>query len=304
MYLRHFGFSDYPFRLTPDTGFFFNSAPHRDALNMLLVAVGTNEGFVLVTGEVGTGKTLLCRQLLKLLDRRFHTAWIPNPHLNANGLRQALAEELGLDPARNLGQHRLVSMINQRLLEQARQGRPVVVVLDECQSMPDEALEALRLLTNLETERRRLLQVVMFAQPELEERLADRRLRQLRQRITFHHRLAPLDQAAVGEYVQFRTIRAGHGGKALFQAGAIRALARGSRGIPRLVNILAHKALLAAYGRGAQEVDRASVLRAIRDTDDATPGNAVSAKPWLVSAALVLLLLGAGVYLQGGALLP
>ncbi|MEX0732041.1 MAG: AAA family ATPase [Aquisalimonadaceae bacterium] len=299
MYLHHFGFSDYPFRLTPDTGFFFNSVPHRDALNMLLVAVRANEGFVLLTGEVGTGKTLLCRQLLAELERDFCTAWIPNPHLNANGVRQALAEELGLDPARNLGQHRLLSMINRRLLEQTEAGRPVVVVLDECQSMPDDALEALRLLTNLETERSRLLQVVMFAQPELEQRLAQHRLRQLRQRITFHHRLEPLAADAVEDYLEFRVIRAGHGGEPLFDGGAVRAIVRGSRGIPRLVNVLAHKALLVAYGRGSHRVNRSCVGRAVRDTDDATSSNARSPAVWAMGAVAVLMLLGFGAYLQG-----
>lgn len=300
MYLQHFGFEDYPFRLTPDTRFFFNSAPHRDALNMLLVAVHANEGFVLVTGEVGTGKTLLCRRLLLELERVHFTAWIPNPHLNANGLRQALAEELGLDPARNLGQHRLMSMINHRLLEQAQAGRPVVVVLDECQSMPDETLEALRLLTNLETERSRLLQVVMFAQPELEQRLAQHRMRQLRQRITFHHRLAPLDRNAIADYLDFRVIRAGYSGEPLFESAAVRALVRGSRGIPRLVNVLAHKALLVAYGRNRQRVNRSCVVRAIRDTDDAQNRDIRLPAAWALSAAATLmLLLGLGAFLQG-----
>lgn len=300
MYLQHFGFGDYPFRLTPDTGFFFNSEPHLDALNTLLVAVHANEGFVLITGEVGTGKTLLCRRLLSELEQEFQTVWIPNPHLNADTLRQALAEELGLDAPSDVGQHRLLSMINQRLLEQAQAERPVVVVLDECQSMPDETLESLRLLTNLETERSRLLQVVMFAQPELETRLAQHHLRQLRQRITFHHRLNPLDPATVADYLDFRVIRAGHAGAPLFDASAVRVLARGSRGIPRLVNVLAHKALLVAYGRNKYRVNRSCVLRAIQDTDDARWSGIPMPSVWTLSAAVALVLLfGLGAYLQG-----
>jgi MSHA biogenesis protein MshM len=268
MYLQHFGLSEPPFTLTPDTDFFFNHGAHREALNVLLVALQGGEGFIKVTGEVGTGKTLICRQLLNLLDDNFVTAYIPNPFLNSTALRMALAEELGIDFARNIGQHRLLKLITDRLLELNSNGKHVVLLLDEAQAMPDESLEALRLLTNLETEKRKLLQVVLFGQPELDMRLAQRKLRQLKQRIVFSYQLQPLSRHALREYVQHRLQVAGYQGPELFSNGLIKHLHRTSRGIPRLVNLLCHKSLMATYGSGALRVKRAHLLRAANDTED------------------------------------
>jgi MSHA biogenesis protein MshM len=268
MYLQHFGLREAPFTLTPDTEFFFSHGGHQEALNVLLVALQAGEGFIKVTGEVGTGKTLLCRKLLNLVDDGFVTAYLPNPFLNPTALRMALAEELGIAFARNIGQHRLLKLISNRLVELSGAGKRVVLLLDEAQAMPDESLEALRLLTNLETEKRKLMQVVLFGQPELDTRLARRSLRQLRQRIAFSYRLHPLSRRTLGEYVQHRLQVAGHPGPALFSRAAIRRLQRGSRGIPRLVNLLCHKALMAAYGAGDSSVGVRHVGRAAADTED------------------------------------
>ncbi len=246
MYLNHFGLSEPAFTLTPDTEFFFNYGTHQEALNVLLLALQSGEGFIKVTGEVGTGKTLICRHLLNLLGDDFVTAYIPNPFLNPTALRMALAEELGISFARNVGQHRLLQLITERLLELHGKGKQVVLLLDEAQAMPDESLEALRLLTNLETEKRKLLQVVLFGQPELDVRLAQRKLRQLKQRIVFSYQLHPLERSALGEYVQHRLRIAGYHGPSLLSAGALKQLHRASRGIPRLVNLLCHKSLMAA----------------------------------------------------------
>jgi MSHA biogenesis protein MshM len=268
MYLQQYSLSEPPFTLTPDTDFFFNYRSHQEALNVLLVALQGGEGFIKVTGEVGTGKTLICRQLLKMLDDNYVTAYIPNPFLNPTALRMALAEELGISFARNIGQHRLLQLITERLLELYAKGKQIVLLLDEAQSIPDDSLEALRLLTNLETEKRKLLQVVLFGQPELDVRLARRHFRQLKQRIVFSYQLAPLSRRAVSEYVQHRLNIAGYRGPALFSAAAIRRLHRSSRGIPRLVNLICHKSLMAAYGSGSAVIKRTHILRAARDTED------------------------------------
>lgn len=268
MYLQHFQLKEPPFTLTPDTDFFFNHGSHQEALNVLLVALKGGEGFIKVTGEVGTGKTLLCRKLLNLVDDSIVSAFIPNPFLNPTALRMALAEELGIKFARNIGQHRLLALITGRLLELSAEGKQVVLLLDEVQAMPDDSLEALRLLTNLETEKRKLLQVVLFGQPELDVRLSQRKLRQLKQRIVFSYRLCPLDRRALGEYVQYRLHVAGYRGPELFNARLIRQLYRSSRGIPRLVNLLCHKAMMSAFGMGDLRIKHCHLKLAARDTED------------------------------------
>ncbi|MCK2125201.1 AAA family ATPase [Thauera aromatica] len=272
MYEQHFGLREAPFLLTPDTGYFYAWRAHQEALNVLLVALAAGEGFIKITGEVGTGKTLLCRKLLASAGEDVVTAWLPNSLLEPEALREALAEELGLEAPRELGQHRQLRLIYERLVALAEAGRHVVVCLDEAQAMPDQTLEALRLLSNLETEKRKLLTVILFGQPELDQRLASEGLRQLRSRIGFSYRLQPLDLDGVRNYVAHRLHVAGSPHAAtLFGPGALCCLHRASRGIARLVNILAHKALLAAFGEGAHKVDTCHLLRAVADTEDATP---------------------------------
>ena len=192
MYQAHFGLQELPFGITPDTSFAYACTSHQEALNTLLVAVRNGEGFIKITGEVGTGKTLLCRRFLATLDDTYASAYIPNPYLEPRALLLALAEELGVSLAREEDQHHLIKALTQALLGFAEHGKSVVLCLDEAQAMPIESLEALRLLTNLETEKRKLLQVVLFGQPELDDRLAQESVRQLRQRITFQYRLGEL----------------------------------------------------------------------------------------------------------------
>ncbi len=268
MYLEHFALEQPPFTITPDTDFFLDQGSHRQALNVLLYALQSGEGFIKVTGEVGTGKTLLCRKLLNTLDADYITAYIPNPFLNPVALRMALAEELGIEFARNIGQHRLLQLISHRLIELNAAGKQVVLLLDEAQSMPDESLEALRLLTNLETEKDKLLKVVLFGQPELDMRLAQSKLRQLRQRIMFNYALKPLNRKTLGIYLNHRLLVAGYRGSPLFSRSAVRMLHRNSRGIPRLVNILSHKAMMSAYGRGDRVIRPRHVRNAAMDTED------------------------------------
>jgi MSHA biogenesis protein MshM len=269
MYQSHFGLQEAPFALTPNTRYFLRAPSHSEALELLLVALREREGFIKVTGEVGTGKTLLCRLLLNELDKDACTAYVPNPGLPPETLYEAVAEELGVDVSRCANMHQVLKALNQRLIELAMEQRPAVLVIDEAQAMPEATIEALRLLTNLETESTRLLQVVLFGQPELDTMLAKDSLRQLRQRITFQTRLLPLSRDAVGQYLRHRLAQAGHNGADLFTAGALKVLWRASGGIPRLVNILAHKALLAAWGQGDRQVARKHVLQAVRDTESA-----------------------------------
>lgn len=268
MYRAHFGLREVPFSLTPDTEFYYPHAGHHEALTTVMVALQGGEGFVKISGEVGTGKTLLCRKLLNGLDAgQTLTAYLPNPCLTPAALRMAVAEELGIRYPRNQGQHRLLQCLHAGLIEIHAGGRRVVLLLDEAQALPDDTLEALRLLTNLETEKTKLLQVVLFGQPELDARLARPGLRQLRQRITFGHRLQGFDAAAVDGYLQHRLRVAGHADGSLFTPVASQALQRASGGIPRLLNILAHKALMSAFGRGLAQVDRRAVAAACADTE-------------------------------------
>lgn len=296
MYLSFFGLREKPFALTPNTAFLVRLAPYQACLNLLRVALGEGEGFIKVSGEVGTGKTLLCRALLNLLGEergRWQVAWIPNPALGPRELRQALAQELHIADAELLDEHGLLAALNRRLIELAGQGRRTVLLIDEAQALPPRSLEALRLLTNLETEHCKLLQVVLFGQPELDALLERAEFRQLRQRITFSYRLRPLDLADTRRYVEERLVHAGYRGDPLFDAGALRRLVAGSGGIPRLVNILAHKALMAAFGSGSRRVCAGHVQRALEDTEGARPflQRAALRLGWGLAGAGVLLLL-------------
>ncbi|MBA3902542.1 MAG: AAA family ATPase [Rhodocyclaceae bacterium] len=267
MYLSHFGLSEPPFGITPDTSFAFSGTAHQEALNTLLVAARSGEGFMKVTGEVGTGKTLLCRRFLATLGEGFVTAYLPNPYLEPRTLLLALAEELGVPLDREADQYHLLKGLNRALLNFARQRKAVVLCLDEAQAMPMETLEMLRLLSNLETEKRKLLQLVLFGQPELDEKLANPSVRQLRQRIAFHYRLRGLRRGELDHYLSHRLRVAGHRGNRVFSLASMRLIHRASGGTPRLVNILAHKAMLSAYGEGGQEVLSRHVRAAARDTE-------------------------------------
>ena len=272
MYLAHFGLAEMPFALTPDTAYAFATRGHQEALNTLLVAVAGGEGFIKITGEVGTGKTLLCRRFLRALGGHGDdtlTCYLPNPDLTPRTLLLALAEELGESLPASADPYTLHKTIERRLLALAAEGRRVVVCLDEAQALSRANLEALRLLSNLETEKKKLMQVVLFGQPELDARLDEHHLRQLRQRIAFAYRLQGLSSTELGLYVEHRMRVAGHVGAAVFTKGAVSALHRASGGTPRRVNILAHKALLTVFGEGGAFVERKHVRRAERDGPEA-----------------------------------
>lgn len=274
MYQEHFGLRSAPFGLTPDTDFFFGQASHQAALNTLLVALRAGEGFLKVTGEIGLGKTTLCRRLLRVLaeegESKWTTAYLPHPAGSRAAMIAMVAEELRCLPrtVREREPELLLGTIQRRLLKIASTGARTVLVVDEAQALPDDALEVVRLLTNLETERDKLLQVVLFGQPELDQRLARPQLRQLRQRIGFSHRLEPLTRTQFDAYVVHRLQVVG-GAPELFAPDAMDLLYRASRGVPRTINMLCHKSLLAAYGPGLARAGRGQALAAIADTESA-----------------------------------
>lgn len=290
MYKTHFGLRELPFGITPDTSFFLACSNYQEALNTLLIAAKNGEGFIKIAGEVGVGKTLLCRKFMASLDKSFVTAYIPNPYLEPRTLMLALADELEIPLSKDVDQHQLLKSINHRLLVLAREGKRVLLCLDEAQAMPVETLEALRLLTNLETGKRKLLQIVMFGQPELDRKLRHASIRQLNQRIAFHYNLGPLTRDDMESYVSHRLSVAGFTGSRLFDHSAIKSLYKASKGIPRLVNIIAHKSLMLAYGEGKQQVTASHIKAAAKDTGAAR--KRALTWPWAWFAAVSLLIAG------------
>jgi len=270
MYLYHYGITELPFSLTPNTKYFFGLPSHKEALQVLLTALKTGEGFIKVTGEVGVGKTLICRKFLNELPKNFVAAYIPNPYLSPSELRRAVASELNVTLTDNSDQQEFTQRIQERLIEISQQGRGAVLIIDEAQALPIESIEALRLMTNLETETQKLLQVVLFGQPELDEKLALPELRQLKQRVTFSYCLRLMNRDQVYQYVRHRMAAAGYRGAEIFDHKCTKLMFKASKGTPRIVNILCHKALMLAYGEGKQRVLPAHIRFAIKDTEAAT----------------------------------
>lgn len=296
MYLYHFGLRELPFTLTPNTNFYLGIAPHHEAFEVLLTALKAGEGFIKVIGEVGTGKTLLCRKLLNEIPEHFVTAYIPNPYLQPDELRRAVAVELGVKQAQRMSVQLLTQRIQERLLTLHSQGHSVVLILDEAQALPAESLEALRLFTNLETETRKLLQVVLFAQPELDQRLNEARFRQLKQRITFSYCLRAMTGDEVAQYITHRMHIAGYKGAQLFDNKLCQRIAKVTQGIPRLVNILCHKMLMLSYGQGTYQLTNAQLKVAVKDTEAITK-QTLHINGWFAGGALLSMLLIAWYFL-------
>jgi len=271
MYLDHFGLAEYPFSITPDTDFVYRAQHHQAAMNVVLVALQGNEGFVKITGEIGTGKTLMCRHLLACLPDDVVSAYVLNPRLAPRELLCVVGVELGLQLKRGTDEHSLCKQIEAELLHLAAADKRVVLCIDEAQALPVESLEALRLLSNLETGKRKLIQIVLFGQPELDEMLQARRIRSLASRIAFSARLGSLDRGDFANYLQHRMTVAGWRGPAVFTPVARWLLWRASRGIPRLANMLAHKSLMLAYGSGNHRVGMREAYAATRDETGVQP---------------------------------
>ena len=296
MYLEFYGLKEAPFSITPDPRYVFLSERHRDALAHLLYGIGKggSGGFVQLTGEVGTGKTTLCRLLLEQLPENTRVALVLNPKLSPVELLETICEELKLDIAGRKGSLKaLVDTLNIYLLDAYAQGLRVVLIVDEAQELSTEALEQVRLLTNLETPTQKLLQIILLGQPELRDKLRRPELRQLAQRITARYHLMPLDRAETEAYVRHRLAVAG-AARSPFSRLGLRALYRRSGGVPRVINVIGDRALMAGFAReqdslGEQLVDRAA--------DETLPGNARywahRYGRWLAAAALLILAVGA-----------
>lgn len=266
MYNEFYGFREAPFNITPDPRFLFFSDKHREAFNHVLFGIRERKGFIQITGEVGAGKTTVCRAILSELGPSCKTALILNPLITATQMMRTILLELGLEP-RRLDRCAYLEILNRFLLEQAEAGNDVVLLIDEAQDLEPELLEQVRLLSNLETDQRKLLQIVLIGQPELREKLDQRGLRQLRQRITVRYHLKPLDRFETERYIHHRLRVAGADGRPSFSPWAIRRVHRYAQGVPRLINAVCDKALLYGYVNGTYELKSRAVGRAIRELE-------------------------------------
>ncbi len=303
MYLEHFGLREAPFRIAPHTEFFFSGANRGATLEALIYAITHDEGIVKVSGDVGSGKTMLCRMLLERLPANVDTVYLANPSLSRDEILQTIAEELHM-PLPDSRPPLLLRALQQQLIEIHAAGRQVVVLVDEAHAMPAETLEEIRLLSNLETNRHKLMHVVLFGQRELDEHLRQPTMRPLKERITHNFALEPLRSGDIANYLTFRLRAAGYHGPDLFTAGAVQRISRASEGLTRRINILADKALLSAFSESRPVVDDRQALAAIRDAQF----NPIAAPPtrptrWIVAAALGVLI-GGLAYVAGSQRTP
>jgi len=266
VYHEYYGMTEAPFDITPNPRFLFYSAKHREAYNHLLYGIRERKGFVQLTGEVGAGKTTLCRAMLEQLDAHYSTALILNPVMNPDQLMKAIAMEYGL-PVNTLDRLETLAVINEFLLQQVERGKDTVLIIDEAQDLTDDLLEQVRLLSNLETDNRKLLQIVLMGQPELRDRLNAYKLRQLRQRITVRYHLRPLSRPEVEQYIRHRLEVSGANGRPYFTQPAVWRVHKYSGGIPRLVNAVCDKALLAGFVSQTERINWRMISRAIRELE-------------------------------------
>jgi MSHA biogenesis protein MshM len=298
MYHAHFGLDQAPFKITPNTEFFFSGGNRGPILEALIYAVTHGEGIVKVTGEVGSGKTMLCNMLQARLPEHVETVYIANPSVSPEEILHAIAFELQLGVDRTAGRLEVMQALQAYLVKRHAEGKRVVVFIEESQSAPLATLEEIRLLSNLETKNDKLLQIVMFGQPELNDNLAETNIRQLRERIAHTFDLQPLASGEVREYLMFRMRAAGYRGPDLFSDDVVKLVARGSGGLTRRINLIADKALLAAFSENTHSVKRKHVEAAVRDSEfsryeQATP---TPRYVWIAAATLAGAALGAGGY--------
>ncbi len=295
MYLDHFGLDEPPFRITPHTDFFFAGANRGATLEALLYAITHDEGIVKVSGEVGSGKTMLCRVLMERLPQQVQTILLANPALSRDEIIYAIAEELDIGP-RGERLSLLLLKLQEHLITLHGESQRVVLLIDEAHAMPQETLEQIRLLSNLETSHSKLLQIVMFGQPELDEHLNLPHMRQLKERITHSFRLEPLLRSDIEAYLDFRMRAAGYRGPNVFAAEAVRRIVKASEGLTRRVNILADKSLLAAFADNQHGITAKHVDRAIRDSEFHRPAASKAKIALAAGGVAVGLALGLGLH--------
>ena len=296
MYLDHFGLNQPPFKITPNTEFFYTGGNRGAILEALLYAIIHGEGIVKVTGEIGSGKTMLCRMLESRLPENVEAIYLANPSLNRDDVFHAIADELGIDTGGKRASE-TVRLIHDYLIEKHATGKQVVLLVEEAQAMPLDTLEEIRLLSNLETAHHKLLQIVLFGQPELNDNLSLPRMRQLKERITHSFAIPPLARKDIAEYLMFRMRAAGYRGPDVFSAGALKLIESVSHGITRRINVLADKALLAAFSVNTHNIGPKQVKAAIEDSEFS---GAKPAYPSLKRIGYAVALLGLGIGLGAG----
>jgi len=267
LYYPHFGLKEPPFKITPNTDFFFSGGNRGAILDALVYAITNGEGIIKVVGEVGSGKTMLCRMLQTILPEKIESIYLANPSVAPEDVLHAIAFELQLKLPRNADRLKVMQALQAYLLTRYAEGRQVVIFVEEAQGMPLATLEEIRLLSNLETKQDKLLQIVLFGQPELDDNLNQEHIRQLRERITHRFSLGPLQTRDVGEYLIFRLRAAGYHGPHLFTDAAIKKLSKASEGLVRRINILADKALLSAFADNVHQITPKHVHAAINDSE-------------------------------------
>ncbi|MDD2916089.1 MAG: AAA family ATPase [Gallionella sp.] len=289
MYLEHFGLNEPPFRITPVTMFFFSGAHRGQILDALIYSLSEAEGIIKVSGEVGSGKTMLCRMLLERLPKHFETIYLANPSLSREEMLYAIADALGLDiNGERVGV--IMQKIQKKLEDKAREGKRVVVLVDEAHAMPLDTLEELRLLYNLQAGNTRLLQIILFGQPELNAKLEQPNMRQLKDRIVHHFNMQPLSRNILENYLMFRMRAAGYHGPNIFSPNALKLIADASHGLMRRANILADKSLLAAFVEDTHNIEARHVQAAMRDCEIRPPHPLSGKGLWIGGATAALLL--------------
>lgn len=291
MYLEHFGLNEPPFRITPVTVFFFSGANRGEILEALIYSLSEAEGIIKVSGEVGSGKTMLCRMLLERLPKHIETIYLANPSLSREEMLYAIADALGLSiDGKRVGI--VMHSIQSKLEEKAREGKRIVVLVDEAHAMPLDTLEELRLLYNLQIGNAKLLQIILFGQPELNAKLDQPNMRQLKDRIVHHFHIQPLSRNTLENYLMFRMRAAGYHGPSIFSPNAIKLIADASNGLMRRINILADKSLLAAFVEDTHNIEARHVQAAMRDSE-LIPSRSLPGKKLLAGGAVAALLLAA-----------
>jgi MSHA biogenesis protein MshM len=287
MYLEHFGLTEAPFKITPHTEFFFSGANRGETLDALLYAITSGEGIVKVTGEVGAGKTMLCRVLMERLPETVETIYLAVPSLSRDEMLATIAGDLDIE-TQGVSTTKLIRALQERLIDVHAEGRQVVALIDEAHAMPLDTLEEIRLLSNLETSHSKLMQIVLFGQPELDAHLSLQNMRQLRERITHSFNLLPLPARDIKDYVDFRLRAAGYKGPELFPGEALKLIGEASEGLTRRINIYCDKTLLAAFAAGTHTITPDLVRAAITDTQIVMPQQKSEGKSWLAATAGVI----------------
>lgn len=300
MYYAHFGLKQPPFKITPNTEFFFSGGNRGAVLDALVYAITSGEGIVKVVGEVGSGKTMLCRMLETLLPESVERVYLANPSVAPEDILHAIAFELQLDLPPEADRLQVMQALQNHLIERHAQGRQVVIFVEEAQGMPLPTLEEIRLLSNLETKHDKLLQIVLFGQPELDVNLNEQHIRQLKERITHSFNLGPLGDHDIGDYLIYRLRTAGYFGPPLFTKSAVKRIARASKGLVRRINILADKSLLSAFAENSYAITPKHVNVAIKDSEfGAEEARLTTPKmAWWITGAMLLAGLGIGLSMR------